>query len=82
MEWTAEQFPNETGDYLATIYSDAGWGNFVIACRWDNEHHEFVWNETVITDYVIAWMKFPEAYDETHNPINSTDEFAWVSQHL
>ena len=85
-EWETVEMPKEKGDYLVTVYDDSASENIVLHCRWedlpvDTEKRFWLKGED-ITDYVIAWMKFPEAYDKTHNPILSDTEDAWVSQHM
>jgi hypothetical protein len=91
VEWATNRLPEETGDYLVTIYGDSIGENYVIPCRYegrpDNTPRRFYSDSRYgkdedITDYVVAWMKLPKAYCETHNPINSVGEDAWMSQHL
>lgn len=85
MEWQTKEMPKVKGDYLVTIFDDNAMENIVINCRWDDipvsTPCRFYRDNEDITDYVIAWEKFPEPYDKTHNPINRTDPYAWVSQH-
>ena len=90
MEWVTDRMPEETGDYLVTLYGDSIGENYVIPCRYESRPYtnpcrfysaSRYSKDEDITDYVIAWMKFPEAYAETHNPINSIEKDAWVSQH-
>jgi len=86
MEWETKGMPKEKGDYLCTIFDDSATENIVVSCRWDdvpvNTPCRFIWKGQDITNYVIAWMKYPAAYDETHNPILSKGKDAWVSQHM
>lgn len=84
--WTTTEMPKENGDYIVTIYDDYAGENINLHCRWDNlfgsKESKFIWEGKDITLYVIAWMKFPEPYDETHNPILCSAEDAWISQHM
>lgn len=85
-EWETEEMPKEKGDYLVTVYDDSAGENIVLHCIWEDlpvdTEKRFWLKREDITDYVIAWMKFPEAYDKTHNPILSDADDAWVSQHM
>ena len=84
--WTTEGMPKENGDYLVTVYDDSAGENIVLHCRWDElpvgTEPRFRCKGEDVTDYVIAWMKFPEAYAKTHNPILSDADDAWTSQHM
>lgn len=92
MGWHTKEMPEEKGEYLVTIFADSIMENIVIPCRWDDfpvdtpcRFHRLTDKEggiEDITDYVIAWTKYPDPYDKTHNPINSTDSFAWTTQHI
>ena len=85
-EWETVEMPKEKGDYLVTVYDDSVGENIVLHCRWDDlpvgTEPRFWYGKEDITDYVIAWVKYPAAYDKTHNPILSDSEDAWVSQHM
>lgn len=85
-EWHTQGMPKEKekGDYLCTIFDDSAMENIVISCWWGDRRgvYGFWYEAEDIKDYVIAWMKYPAAYDKTHNPILSKGKDAWVSQHL
>ena len=91
MEWIKDVFPKEAGDYLVTLYGDSMCENYVIPCRYESRPYNNPCRfysasrynkDEDVTDYVIAWIKIPKPYEETHNPINSVGEDAWMTQHL
>ena len=91
MRWVAEGMPKKCGNYLCTVFDDSTMENYVITCEWQRRPffkpprfyctEKYMYGKDV-TDYVIAWMEFPYAYDKTRNPILSDEEDAWVAQHL
>ena len=90
-DWHIKEMPKEKGDYLCTVFGNSEMENFIVPCVWQNRPYSReprfyctseCWKDEDITNYVIAWIKVPSAYNKTYNPILRKDEDAWVSQHL
>lgn len=85
-DWVTDHFPEKTGDYLVTLFSDSIMENYVIPCRYEQRPnpnpHRFYDGDRDISEYVIAWIKFPEPYDKTHDAILSEEEDSWDAHHL
>jgi hypothetical protein len=71
--------------YLVTLYGDSICENYVIpakySCRPCHGRQGFFVEEEDITEYVIAWMPFPEPYSKSSKPILSDNYDDWIDHH-
>ena len=86
VDWVDDKLPKKAGMYLVTLYGDSICENYVIQAKYLCSpclgKQRFFVEDKDITEYVIAWMPFPEAYSKSHKPIVSDNYDDWITHHL